>query len=169
MLCQNCNLNPATVFIQKVINGEKREFHLCTECAKQFDVNMSFDKLFQGFLDTFLDYNGSDVFSKHETNLLKDAVCHKCGLSYEKFRAIGKLGCDECYNTFRNELFGLLKNIQGSTQHNGKVPKKIMKEFSYETAIENLKKELNKAIKLEEYEEAARLRDEIKRLKKSDD
>jgi len=165
MLCQNCKINPATVFVRKFINGEEQEFNLCTECAKKLDANISFDKLFQGFLETFLSYEAPVL--KQNSFYKKNAVCNKCGMTYEKFRSIGRLGCDECYATFRSELIGVLKNLQGSTKHNGKVPNKISLKFSRDLEIENLTNELNKAIELEEYEEAARLRDEIKKIKQN--
>ena len=164
MLCQNCNINQATVFVRRTINGHEKEFHLCESCAKQFDMQLSFDELFQGFLDTFLSYDQKHDFNK-KNNLTQKKVCAKCGFTYDDFKNTGKLGCAECYKTFRSDLLCILKNIQGSIRHNGKVPKRNLSQMSFENKINSLQSELRKAIDLEEYEEAARLRDEIKKLK----
>lgn len=164
MLCQNCNVNQATVFVHRIINGQEKDFHLCSQCAEQIDVQISFDKLFQGFLDTFLSHDQKQNFNQ-KSYLTQKSVCTKCGFTYDDFKNTGKLGCDECYKTFHDDLLSVLKNIQGSTRHNGKMPKKSVSKFSYQTQIINLKNELQKAIQTEEYEQAARIRDEIKKIK----
>ena len=164
MLCQNCNINPATVFVHRIINGQEREFQLCSSCAKQFNMQISFDELFQGFLDTLLSHEQKQSFNK-QNSLSQKKVCHKCGFTYDDFKSTGKLGCDECYKTFRSDLLAILKNIQGSIRHTGKVPQRNLSQMSFQNKITSLQNELRRAIDSEEYEEAARLRDEIKKLK----
>lgn len=163
MLCQNCNVNQATVFLHRIVNGQEQEYHLCSQCAKQIDAGISFEKLFQGFLDTFLTYDQKSSLAQ-QNNIIEKLKCKKCGFTYDDFKNTGKLGCDECYKTFKTELLSVLKNIQGSTKHNGKIPKKFSLKL-HESEIENLKIKLKNAIEIEEYEEAARIRDEIKKLK----
>ena len=49
--------------------------------------------------------------------------CPLCGHTYSDFRKSGKLGCGECYNTFRAPLSVTLKQIHQNPVHKGKVPK----------------------------------------------
>lgn len=159
MLCQNCNINQATILINRNVNGENKQYHLCHICAVQIDVDISFDKLFQGFLDTFF-----QTSSMPKTKVVNALVCDKCGFTYEDFKNKGKLGCGACYKTFKHQLLSVLNNIQGSTQHNGKFPKKFGVQMLQQHELDNLKIALRKAIDSEEYEEAATLRDKIKAL-----
>ena len=164
MMCQNCNKNPATVILRRNINGHESEYHLCNKCAEQVKNEISFEKLFQGFLDAFLSCEQqSDLLQKSTTQTA--LKCSKCGFTYDDFKKTGKLGCNECYRTFRGELLSVLENMQGSTKHNGKVPKKICLSPDEKKLI-TLKLKLKKAIKYEEYEQAADIRDEIKVLEK---
>jgi protein arginine kinase activator len=79
------------------------------------------------------------------------------------------LGCSQCYETFKEGLIPLLKKIHGSTQHAGSSPKKkTKKKRKFSGKIQELKEQLDEAIKKEDFEEAARLRDKIKELKKGD-
>ena len=54
-----------------------------------------------------------------EKNVLK---CSRCGLPYEDFRKFGRLGCGECYTSFKEHLTGLLRKIHGSNKYLGKTP-----------------------------------------------
>ena len=165
MLCQNCNENQATVFFFFLINGQERELHLCEDCAKHFGMQLSFDELFQGFLDGFLSHNHRQSFGQE--NLIKTRVCNKCGFSYDDFKNSGKLGCDECYKIFHDDLLLVLKNIQGSIKHVGKVPVKNIAKVSFENKIARLENDLRRAINEEKYEDAARIRDEIKKIREA--
>jgi len=91
-------------------------------------------------------------------------VCPKCGMSFEEFQSSGKLGCANCYELFQNRLDPLLKRLHGSTRHHGKVPGTIEKERNKSMEIERLREQLDEAIKNEEYEKAAQIRDEIRLL-----
>ena len=92
--------------------------------------------------------------------------CPKCGLTYEDFKKVGRLGCGECYNAFKEALVPLLKRIHGSTQHCGKSPKKIAKIVKTKNELDVLKEKLQKAVQKEDFEEAAKVRDKIKEIEK---
>ena len=185
MLCQNCGENEANVKYTQIINGVKKQMNLCENCAKKLGLdNMSFKMPsidFSNFLGGMFDDNLTDFIPsliKPETLL-----CDKCGSSYEDFIDSGKFGCDECYNTFSNQIESLLKNIHGANRHVGRNGKMIessdniqntkeKNEKSVEKTlkgpnsekIEKLKKRLKEEIKEERYEDAAKTRDEIKKL-----
>ena len=85
-------------------------------------------------------------------------------MTYDDFRKVGRLGCADCYVSFKRSLGGLLKRIHGSSLHLGKSPVRITKTASGKSELAELKRNLERAIENEAYEEAAALRDQIRRL-----
>ena len=151
MICERCQQKSASVHLQQIINGKKTEQHLCKECATQFEMPISLEQFFQGFLDSF----ASSPSAAH-------VKCPECKYSFKKFKDTGRLGCKSCYTAFNDELTLLLKQLHGSSKHQGKFPKKAGIELLSKRRIETLRQQLIKAVECEEYEEAARLRDEIR-------
>lgn len=180
MKCQNCGNNEANVKYTEIINGQKKQYILCEECAEKLGINdkMNFNmkvdlgNFFGGFFD---DYN-SEPNLLNSFNNVKTLKCEKCGMTYDDFINAGKFGCENCYTVFLKRLDGVLKNIQGDSIHTGRKGKKskktfekneeIQKETKNKSKIEELKEQLNKAIKEERYEDAAKIRDEIKKNEK---
>ncbi len=163
MLCERCKKQQASIHMQQFLNGETKEVHLCQDCVKYAELTISFDNFLKGYLDNFF---SQQHLKSHESNKLntEKTVCESCGQTYEKFKNTGRLGCAVCYNTFRNELNSIFKNVQGSNIHQGKFPKKSGSKLLVRRQIEELKVNLKKAIENEEFEQAAKLRDEIKDL-----
>ncbi len=161
MLCEKCKKNSATIYYQQIINGEKKEYHLCDECAVKMKSGVSFDTMFKGILDSFINMENTP-YTKH------GYLCPTCKMSFDEFKKSGKVGCEDCYTAFKNNLVPVLKNIQGSVYHSGKIPKKAGAELYVKREIENLKSELKRAVEKEEYEQAAKLRDKIKSLEGDD-
>lgn len=164
MLCQSCEKNNATIHFTKIINGNIEEMHLCDSCAKKnndldFEFPFSFQKIFTGLIGTMQE-------GKQE---IKNISCPKCGLTYKKFMEIGKFGCAECYKAFKEDVDALLRGIHGHNEHKGKIPKKINSKISQENKIESLRADLEESIIKEDFERAAFLRDEIKKLKSTTD
>jgi len=160
LLCQACEKNNATIHFTKIINGSIEEMHLCDSCAKKnndldFEFPFSFQKIFTGLI-------GSMQEGKEE---IKNISCPQCGLTYKKFMEIGRFGCSQCYETFREDVDSLLKGIHGHNEHKGKIPTKINSQTIQKKAIESLRNELEESIVKEDFERAAFLRDEIKKLK----
>lgn len=164
MICEKCKQNNATVHLTKIINNKKIELHLCEECARK-SQDMSFENPFtiNNFLTGLLD---SVQSSPIKVDYIKTTTCSKCGMSYGKFKQLGRLGCSECYKTFNEKLMPLVKSVHGSKQHTGKVPKKAGSVIRLKREIMTMKKELKRAIDKEEFERAAELRDKIKLLEK---
>ncbi len=170
MLCDECGKNKATVHLTEIVNEQITKLNLCESCAKQkgSDVEQHF-----GIADLLAALSDVETPSQPAVPgapVLKNK-CAQCGLTYEDFKKVGRLGCAECYKSFRTSLAPLLKRIHGSNQHSGKTPSPVaLKEFKVSSKIseelENAKEELQKAIRKEEFEEAATLRDKIKFLEK---
>lgn len=178
MLCDECGKNKATVHLTEIINEQITKLNLCEGCAKQkgSDVEQHFG--IADLLAALSDIEQTPPATPGVTGAagapaapaVKNKCAH-CGLTYEDFKKIGRLGCGQCYVSFKASLAPLLKRIHGSNQHMGKSPSPgSMKEFKITTKIhdelESAKQELAKAVKREEFEEAAALRDKIKFLEK---
>ncbi|GFN35595.1 UvrB/UvrC motif-containing protein [Tepidimicrobium xylanilyticum] len=163
MLCDICKKKEATVHYTKIIGGEIEELHLCDECSKnhselEFDSSFSFHKLLAGLIDNI---QGEATRKKTE-----EYSCPFCGLSYTQFRQTGKFGCSKCYETFKSNLIPLFKGIHGHTKHVGKVPKRANENLAKERKIQSLKAEMEKLVAKEAFEEAAIIRDQIRKLEK---
>ncbi len=162
MVCNICGKSQATVHLTEIIDDQITELHLCEECAQkkgaQMESHFGLSDLLAGLADLGTQFNKTKTEPK-----LK---CLKCGLTYEDFKKVGRLGCGECYNAFKEALAPLLKRIHGSTQHYGKSPKKIAKIVKAKNESEVLKEKLQKAIQKEDFEEAAKLRDKIREMEK---
>lgn len=176
MLCQNCGNHEGNVKYTQIINGSKKEMILCEECAKEIgidDMGFNMPINFSSFLGDLLgEYNDSFMPSFIKQNTLK---CDKCGLTYDEFVENGKFGCENCYEIFNDKVNHLVKNLHGSSMHIGRKPKYIKenkidltskKEKKEESKIDKLNKDLKKAISEERYEDAAKIRDEIKKIDK---
>lgn len=164
MICERCGVRPANISLTKIINGEKSEAHLCDQCAAEIGefglgsaMGMSFGNFFSGLLNP--------SFWGQPTTW-EDKTCPTCGLTYDRFRESGRLGCPDCYDTFDKELNQLLRRIQGGVEHKGKVPQTGTDREQKISELERLQAELKQAIETENYERAAELRDAIQALQK---
>lgn len=166
MLCNICNKNQATVHLTEIVDDNMSELHLCDDCARKKSMQMEQQFGLSDLLAGLVDYG------KQLSSVDKEATavmhCSACGLTYEDFRKIGRLGCGECYTAFAKYLGPLLKRIHGASQHVGKSPR-VISEGVYPKApkakavdVNDLKASLQQAIEREDFEEAALLRDAIK-------
>lgn len=169
MICQECNMRPATVHITKIVNGEKTQMHLCEECARQkhlgFSMGMNpfdFDDVPGFSLGKLL----SSFFEEPQQVRQKsdELKCDRCGLTFPRFTETGRFGCSNCYDAFKGQLDPMLRRIHGKTYHVGKVPHRSGSEIRLKNEINRLKRELQEAINAEEYERAAVIRDRIKEI-----
>ncbi|MBU0633667.1 MAG: UvrB/UvrC motif-containing protein [Candidatus Omnitrophica bacterium] len=165
MVCQICQKRSATVHLTEIINDQMTELHLCEQCAKEKGIaGLGQPFGLQDLLTGLVDF-GTPVESDKKAVMLQ---CPNCKMNYEDFRKIGRLGCSQCYETFKKSLEPLLKKIHGSVQHLGKAPARGGKVFKTKRELQDLKLKLQKAIEMEEFEEAAKLRDKIKQMEQED-
>jgi protein arginine kinase activator len=162
MLCDECAKRPATVHITKVENGKKSDTHLCEQCAMQMNLlslspSFSVNDLLAGLLS-------SGGAASKIAGKVEDAVCDVCGLSYSRFRETGRFGCGNCYKVFGERLNPLFKKVHGNTSHTGKIPNRAGGRIKVLKEVEKLKQQLEEAIRNEEYEKAASIRDRIREI-----
>ena len=153
--CQRCGQRAATVHLTEIDDDEKRELHLCDQCAQQQSGPLEL----MGMLSSA--YVPEAVASGDPAGLR----CGECGLGYVEFRSRGRLGCPDCYETFRASREQRLEKIHGGTQHVGKAPDEMSAvDRSRERRLVELRRELQASVREERYEDAARLRDELTRF-----
>lgn len=179
MLCENCGKREANVRYSENINGVKKEMHLCEECSRKLGITDKMDFRMpsldiSNFFGSFLeDFSTSEFMPL--LNEVKQIKCDSCGSSFDDIINTGRYGCANCYDVFEDRMDPILKKLQGSNRHNGRLGKisdnsvkfdnKEQKtENKADNKLEKLQKDLKKAIKEERYEDAAKIRDEIKKL-----
>ncbi|NOX96815.1 MAG: hypothetical protein GXO98_01875 [Nitrospirae bacterium] len=162
MLCEICNKKEATVHYTEIISDEMTEMHLCEDCAREKGAMIKPHFPLADLLAGLTDFKVPLTVKEG-----KSEKCPHCGLSYADFRKIGRLGCGQCYYTFRDGLSSLLKRVHGSCEHVGKVPALAGGEVAkVNYTLKELRKRLQQAIQREAFEEAARLRDQIRGMEK---
>jgi protein arginine kinase activator len=156
MFCDVCKEKQANVFFTQIINGQVQKVNLCDDCSKQKGVTDP-----TGFaLAELLLGMGHEAGEEAKPGEL---TCEECGLTHSDFKRAGRLGCAHCYEVFHAEIDALLKNIHKGSRHVGKVPSRAAAS-AVTHRLESLRTDLAKAIDDENFEDAARLRDEINRL-----
>lgn len=116
--------------------------------------------LFSEFEDFF---NSFDVFMQ-PVSYKEEKNCPVCGRTWSDFRKSGRFGCGECYNTFRPSVEATLKQIHANSNHTGKIPSKSGKLLAKKRKYEELKLQLQEAVKNEDYETAAQLHKQIRAM-----
>jgi len=174
MICEHCKVRQATVTVTQIINGQKSERHYCEVCANQFHpFNIDFNKeenlpLAQLVSNWFgLPVWKNETHEKQTQTAQTATTCPACGYSFHQFLNEGKLGCPKCYETFSNKLPQVLTKIQAGTKHNGKIPGTTMNNhLLLKKQINSTRDQLQQAIYEERFEDAAKLRDEIKDMER---
>lgn len=154
--CANCT-KPATIHLTQIINNKIHKVDLCEDCPYKQSVTDP-----EGF-------SLADFLLKPPASLSGDPSlqCDVCGFTPADFKKTGRFGCPHCYDTFRDILEPMLANMHKDVVHRGKVPERALARMSRKRRLDQLESDLQEAIKLENYEEAARLRDLISQAKAS--
>lgn len=174
MLCENCKSNEATVHYTEVVNGKRTEHHLCGKCAANLnlsgyggilDNDFPFVRLLTGLLAS------NEGITSTSDNTMNHIRCPQCNMSFAEFARVGKFGCAGCYDVFGPLIEENIKKIHGDITHRGKKYRKLT-DTQADDASKKLEDEILKltmkqreAVELENYELAAKYRDEIKSLK----
>lgn len=156
MKCDVCS-NTASVFLTQIINGQMTTVNLCEACSKEKGVT---DSMGFGIAEAFL--------SPQQLQAQTELVCPACGFTQNQLKKIGRMGCPECYTTFRDGLDSLLSAMHKGTRHIGKVPHgRAVVGIELQRELSKLREQLQQAVSAENYEEAARLKAEIETLQSS--
>jgi len=186
MLCEKCKKNEATYYFHENVNGRERTFRLCDECASAMQEKgelpeIGADKYFEDFDSLFDDsifqnpfrsfgsllngfFGGDRALASGDREKKEEKHCPGCGTTLREFAQRGA-GCPKCYETFEAELAPTVSRAHGGSEHTGRVPLKYRDRIERKHRIEALEAERAEAVKNENYERAAEIRDELKALR----
>lgn len=156
--CRRCS-KTATIHVTEIRDGKGSAVHLCETCAREYlEKNAP--------SEAALAVAGEVVEAVEEAESAASSVppCPHCGISFAEFRENGRFGCPQDYAHFQAELLPLLENIHEDTQHVGKQPRRLLIGTQDQARLVQLRSAQREAIEHEDYEKAARLRDEIAAL-----
>jgi protein arginine kinase activator len=135
-----------------------QKVNLCDACSKEKGVQ---DPTGFALADLLLGIGAAEEIEKGAPS----QRCPICGFTQADFKKSGRLGCSVCYATFSEGLGSLLKAMHKGTEHVGKRPQRAVREIELGDRMRTLTQDLEKAVAQENYEDAAALRDQLKRLK----
>lgn len=164
MKCQKCNNSVATIHLTEIIEGQRSEMHLCQNCAQSEGVAIKNQVPLNDLLNSLLAADSVET-PKPQDSVSQELSCDFCGMTWENFRKKSQLGCPNDYDVFSKPLEDIIHNSHsGNGTHVGKVPSKADKNTEKQIKLLHLRKELDQAVKMEDYETAATIRDELKNL-----
>lgn len=160
--CDLCQENDATMTVRRMDkDGNVTELEVCADCARK-----------RGFSEAEkLKMSVAEVLAEIRSRVSADddkVFCTSCGMSFAEFKRLGRLGCAGCYQSFEKRLEPLVRRIQGAVQHVGKASASGPGVKQPRTSAKRLREELQSAIRAEDYERAAELRDQLNRAEKAD-
>jgi len=188
MQCDHCHVNEATVHELTVVNGVKHERHICEACARELNLGPGGPGLpglpgspaiVPKLIGSLTNQAPGTAEPEAQTPTRQSAeprlanVCPQCKTTFAEFKQLGLLGCPTCYTTFESQLIGLLERAhEGLAQHMGKTPRRAtgqpapaVDELAERAErVKIIRKQLDEAIRAEQYERAARLRDQLKSI-----
>lgn len=177
MKCDLCD-NEATVHEVTVRNHVRVDRHLCEACAAASGLVLNSGTPLSELLSKFI-IPATPPASPSPAGTPRTVVCGACQTTFGQFKELGLLGCPACYKAFEAQLSPLLERAhEGGVQHIGKVPRRIAALAAGESSkaqalselqeraqrLRALRKQLEQAVKNEQYEQAARLRDELRQF-----
>ena len=165
MQCQICNKKTATIHLTEIAEGARTEMHLCEQCAIQQGIaaksQVSVNELLSGLLAS--QPSDEELFGSGDVQ----KTCPHCGATLSHLRKEGVLGCPHDYEVFEEALMPLIERAHnGKTRHCGKVPSRLAQHTKVAVECSRLRQQLQAAIRKEDYELAARLRDQINQLER---
>ena len=157
MICNVCKKKEAIVHYAEIVEGQMKKMDLCEGCAVEKGVGTSASTSLADLLSGFSEWEPSKEIKDKET-------CPQCQMTYLDFKKTGRLGCGQCYKTFSRSLQPLLETIHHNSKHIGKSPIKSEAAAGETDRLKKLQLELQESVMNEEYEKAAMLRDEIRKM-----
>lgn len=161
MLCQKCHKNMATVRYAEVVDGQVTEQHLCPECLAGHEQQGG-----TGFeLSKVAPVRRRSAMSRPPREGAREQrSCPSCGIGLNTILEDARVGCSGCYRHFGGPIESVLEGLHQSLQHKGKISRLDDTRARLRADLQAKRALLRSVLRAENYEEAARLRDEIKSL-----
>ncbi len=158
--CDLCG-KPATVHLTQIVKNQIQKVDLCEECAQTKGVTDP-----EGFsLADLLAKSFAGPAEEPAELGAGNLVCEQCGSSAQNFKKTGRLGCAVCYDNLKPILLPLISGLHKGGQHKGKIPARQWRNLGLRREMENVERELQDAVKTENFEVAARCRDRLGALR----
>lgn len=179
MKCDRCD-RPATIEEVTKVGSSYVYKHLCEACAAR--EGLAGVPPLATVTVTHAIEGASAVLNEVPAG---PGACAGCGLTFAQFRSTGRVGCPSCYEAFEPRLGPMIERAQdGGTHHVGKVPRRVAESAGgsdraealarllgsareREIKLEQLRRQLESALAGERFEQAAMIRDEIRRLREA--
>ena len=171
MICQRCHARDATVQVDATVDGDTITLRLCRECATSWvgegstACNSELAEMLRNIALKALGVVDGKSVDDNEGEDEVEVACPECGLSLRDFRNRQRLGCEQCYLTFRADVEGLIAQMHRGTTHRGRTPDSA----GARPAVNGLTRaalsgQLAEAIAEEAFERAAAIRDALTEL-----
>ena len=160
MLCEECKVNEASYTISVMVGGEVTTRHLCGDCMAKMNMNIASGNI-KSLLSSILSTITGEETPKEQKD---DIACPRCHTTLGQFTNSGRLGCPACYEAFHEQLQPMLLQIHGRVQHAGRKPLDTREAQQQRNCQEDLTRRMEQAVAREDFEEAARLRDQLRAL-----
>lgn len=161
MLCQKCHKQRATIRYAEVVDGRVTDQHWCKECLAQQRSES------EGFELSEVPPTRPNKASIHKVVskvVRAQRSCPECETRLQSILDTNVVGCAACYQHFCDELPALLVKLHGAATHRGKTPQAPDEGSQLRSDLQAKRALLRSMLKAENYEEAAKLRDEIREL-----
>lgn len=134
MLCDICQAKPARIFYTEIVNGQRREQHLCEDCAAEYTAvplsevmggdgqQATLGSIISGILNKYAGKENNGEIGKTEPVKGIEKACPECGTTESDFLKTGRLGCPVCYSAFAGLVNRNFKEMQAGTVHTGREP-----------------------------------------------
>jgi len=160
MLCEECKVNEASYTLSVMVGDEVKTRHLCGDCMAKMNMNIASGNI-KSLLSSILSaITGNDTPAEQQP----EVVCPRCRTTLSQFTKSGHLGCPACYEAFHEQLQPMLLQIHGRVQHAGRRPLATEDAQRSRYRQEDLTRQMEQAIAVEDFETAARIRDQLKAL-----
>ena len=160
MLCEECKVNEASYTLSVMVGDEVTTLHLCGYCMAKMNMNIASGNI-KSLLSSILSaITGNDTPEEKQA----EVVCPRCRTTLSQFTKTGRLGCPACYEAFHEQLQPMLLQIHGRVQHAGRRPLRTEVAQRTRTQREELERQMEQAVAVEDFETAAALRDRLRAL-----
>lgn len=167
MLCERCHAHPATVHMVQVVNGYRKEEHLCSECAEKEHVFQKEQSFFgSGFFDSPLDhfFGGSMLGHLLEDPFGTRTLEDQGGGQFIEVSPEKLPENESSYNRFKESIRPSFQKGKNEISVNEPKAKEKADAPAESEELQALRKELKSCVDREDFERACEVRDKIKAL-----
>jgi protein arginine kinase activator len=168
--CKDCP-KKKTVHLTQILDSGMKKYDVCEDCPVAANIQdpVSFKSLasFTGIKTPAAESGQTEGGSEKPTAPPREAglTCPTCRFTEEHFNKNGRLGCPNCYDVFDEQIQKILPEMHRGTIHRGKIPAHLESSIQRENQLQELEQALQEAIRLENFEEAAKIRDSLRAMR----